>query len=737
MKFTDGFWLAKPGVTVYGCAEIRDVQIYKGKAVFFISPFPVYHRGQTLGGPVLTLEIDAPRPDILGVKLYHYKNAMPKEPAFELFTEPQALKIEETEAAYVVRAGKMTATLLKGRFALTVSYDGNVLTRSDFKQAAYMTTNDGPYFRERLDLGVDEYVYGLGERFTPFVKNGQSVDIWNEDGGTASDIAYKNIPFYISNKGYGVFVNHPERVSLEIASEAASRVQFSVPGEELNYYIVGGGSVKTAVANYCALTGKAPLPPAWSFGLWLSTSFTTNYDEKTVNEFIDGMSERGIPLSVFHYDCFWMKEYEWCNFTWDEAMFPEPAPMLKRLHDKGLRVCVWINPYIGQKSPLFDEAAEKGYLLKRCDGTVWQWDMWQPQMAIVDFTNPEACDWYAGKLGGLADMGVDCFKTDFGERIPAEDVAWFDGSDPQKMHNYYAQIYNKCVFDLLEEKKGKGNAVLFARSATTGGQQFPVHWGGDCEATYAAMAETLRGGLSLALGGFAFWSHDIGGFEATASADVYKRWVAFGLFSTHSRLHGSSSYRVPWLYDDEAVDVLRHFTKVKNSLMPYLFAQAVKATQTGVPVMRPMVMEYPGDPLCHTLDKQYMLGDGLLVAPVFFEDGHCDVYLPDGMFTNFFTGEVVQGGRLIRGKYNYMSLPVFIPENTLITRGRDDRAEYDYHENVTVHAYQLTEQTIELYDREGRLRAAVTGRAHGDDVTFTVDGDAPGIKFEVHKGGRA
>ncbi|MDR0324614.1 MAG: alpha-xylosidase [Oscillospiraceae bacterium] len=733
MKFTDGFWLTKPGVTAHGCAEIRDVQFTGDKLTVFISPFPVYHRGQTLGGPLMTLEIDSPRPDILGVKLYHYKNAMPKEPAFELYTEPQKLELEETETAYTVRAGKMAATLLKGRFALSFTYDGKPLTRSDFKQAAYLTTPDGPYIRERLDLGVDEYIYGLGERFTPFVKNGQSVDIWNEDGGTASDIAYKNIPFYISNKGFGVFANHPERVSYEIASEAASRVQFSVAGEELNYYIIGGGSVKAAVANYCALTGKSPLPPAWSFGLWLSTSFTTNYDEKTVNSFIDGMTERDIPLSVFHYDCFWMKEYEWCNFTWDEAMFPEPAAMLKRLHGKGLRVCVWINPYIGQKSPLFDEAAENGYLLKKADGSVWQWNMWQPMMGIVDFTNPGAAAWYAGKLEALVDMGVDCFKTDFGERIPAEDVKWFDGSDPQKMHNYYTQLYNKCVFDLLERKKGKGEAVLFARSATTGGQQFPVHWGGDCEATYAAMAETLRGGLSLALGGFAFWSHDIGGFEATATADVYKRWIAFGLFSTHSRLHGSSSYRVPWLYDEESVDVLRKFTKVKNSLMPYLFAQAVKATKTGVPVMRPMVMEYPNDPLCHTLDKQYVLGDGLLVAPVFYEDGHCDVYLPDGMYTNFFTGEVVQGGRLVRGKYNYMTLPVFIPENTLLAMGRNDCAEYDYHENVTIHAYQLTEQTVELYDKTGTLRATVTGRAHGEEVTFQVDGDAPGLKFEVHK----
>jgi alpha-D-xyloside xylohydrolase len=732
MKFTDGYWMSKPGVTVHGCAEIRDVQATGKKVTFFVSPFHVYNRGQTLGGPVLTLEIDAPRPNILGVKMYHYKNAMPKTPAFELFTDPQTLAFEETDAAYTIRNGKMAVTLLKERFTMTFSYEGKPLTQSVFRQAAYMTTDDGPFVRERLDLGVDEYVYGLGERFTPFVKNGQSVDIWNEDGGTASDIAYKNVPFYVSSKGYGVFANHPECVSYEIASEAASRVQFSVPGEELHYYIIGGGSVKAAVANYCALTGMPPLPPAWSFGLWLSTSFTTNYDEQTVNSFIDGMAERGIPLSVFHYDCFWMKEYEWCNFTWDEAMFPEPAAMLKRLHNKGLRVCVWINSYIGQKSPLFDEGAEKGYLLKKTDGTVWQWDRWQPQMGLVDFTNPDACKWYAGKLEALVDMGVDCFKTDFGERIPVEDVVWFDGSDPVKMHNYYTQLYNKCVFELLERKKGKGGATLFARSATTGGQQFPVHWGGDCEATYAAMAETLRGGLSLALGGFAFWSHDISGFEATATPDLYKRWVAFGLFSTHSRLHGNHSYRVPWNFDEEAVDVLRHFTKVKHSLMPYLFAQSVKATQTGVPVMRPMVMEYPGDPLCHTLDKQYMLGDGLLAAPVFHDDGHCDVYLPDGMFTNFFTGEVVQGGRLIRGKYNYMTMPVFIPENTLIAMGRDDCAEYDYHENVTVHAYQLTEQTIELYDKEGMLRATVTGRASGDDVTFTVDGEAPGIKFEVH-----
>ena len=234
-----------------------------------------------------------------------------------------------------------------------------------------------------------------------------------------------------------------------------------------------------------------------------------------------------------------MRPFRWCDFEWDPATFPDPRGMLARLRACGLKVCVWINPYVAQQSALFAEGKEKGYLLRRPDGRVWQWDRWQPGMAIVDFTNPEACRWWTGHLRRLLDMGVDCFKTDFGERIPT-DVVWFDGSDPQKMHNYYTQLYNQTVFRLLEARLGKGEAAVFARSATAGGQQFPVHWGGDSTATFESMAESLRGGLSLGLSGFGFWSHDMGGFEQTASADVYKRWCAFGLLSSHSRLHRDS-----------------------------------------------------------------------------------------------------------------------------------------------------------------------------------------------------
>lgn len=381
--------------------------------------------------------------------------------------------------------------------------------------------------------------------------------------------------------------------------------------------------------NYTTLTGKPALPPAWSFGLWLTTSFTTDYDEETVTRFVDGMAERDIPLSVFHFDCFWMEALKWCNFEWDKNVFPDPQGMLARLKEKGLKLSVWINPYIAQQSHLFDEAVEKGYLLKKANGDVWQWDRWQPGMGIVDFTNPDACSWYNSHLEKLMEMGIDSFKTDFGERIPT-DVVYHDGSDPVKMHNYYSYLYNQVVFNLLEEKRGKNEAVLFARSSTAGGQQFPVHWGGDCDATYESMAESLRGGLSLGLSGFGYWSHDIGGFESTAPADLYKRWAAFGLLSSHSRLHGSKSYRVPWVYDEESVDVVRFFTKLKCSLMPYLYQQANHSSSIGIPMMRAMLLDFPNDPTSAYLDKQYMLGDSILVAPIFSEEGVVTYYLPEG-----------------------------------------------------------------------------------------------------------
>lgn len=689
MKFTDGNWMHLPGVSAHYASEAHLASDH-GDRVRILAPcHPIRHRGDTLSGPLLTVDLSSPLPDVIRVKVTHFEGALEKGPQFEVTENPGETKCEISEQEVRFTSGKVTAVVSKaGGFSIDFVADGKTFAKSPNKGTSYMNVaGDQAYSVAQVSLGVGELVYGLGERFTAFVKNGQTVEIWNRDGGTCSDQAYKNVPFYMTNRGYGVFVNHPGAVSFEVASERTDRVQFSVPGESVEYWVIYGPTPKEVLSKLTALTGRPSLPPKWSFGLWLSTSFTTNYDEETVNSFIQGMADRDLPLSVFHYDCFWMRGLHWCDFEWDPAVFPDPEGMLDRLHQKGLKVCVWINPYIAQASQLFAEAKANGYLVKRPDGSVWQWDLWQPGMGIVDFTNPAAKEWFQDKLARIIDMGVDALKTDFGERIPT-DVVWFDGSDPERMHNFYSQAYNQAVWEVLEAKKGKGEAVLFARSATAGGQKYPVHWGGDCWSTFEAMAESLRGGLSLGLCGFGYWSHDIGGFEGLPPAELYKRWVAFGLLSSHSRLHGSTSYRVPWAYDEEAVDVLRFFTKLKHRLMPYLWEKALEAAETGVPMMRSMHTEFPSDPACDTLDRQYMLGDKLLVAPVFTFDGSVSYYLPEGTWTHLISREQVIGPKWVTETHSALSMPILVrPGSELRLGTRDDRPDYDYDAESTVERF--------------------------------------------------
>ena len=503
MKFTDGFWQMREGVTPHYAAQVHDIEIDNDALTVYAPTKRLQGRGDTLNLPLLTVQYSSPGENVIRVKIVHHKGGGPRKPEFQIFEQSGwKAAISEAENFAMLSTGDLTVKIHKGADWL-VEFIGaeKILTSSGWRAAGYVDTPTGRFMHEQLSLGVGECVYGLGERFTPFIKNGQVVDIWHEDGGTSSEQAYKNIPFYLTNRGYGVFVNHPEQVSFEVASEKVERVQFSVPGEMLEYFVIYGPTPKQILERYTVLTGRPALPPAWSFGLWLSTSFTTNYDEATVTSFIDGMARRDIPLHVFHFDCFWMKEFNWTDLRWDSRFFPDPEGMLARLKSRGLRICLWINPYIAQRSRLFDEAAHNGFLLRRPYGDIWQTDMWQAGLGIVDFTNPQACQWFADKLRALLKMGVDTFKTDFGERIPT-DVVYHDGSDPFKMHNYYTYLYNKTVFDLLRAERGRGDALVFARSATTGGQQFPVHWGGDSTATFESMAESLRGGLSLGLSGF-------------------------------------------------------------------------------------------------------------------------------------------------------------------------------------------------------------------------------------------
>ncbi len=726
MIFGNGCWLQKEGCGCFTPQEVYFEKVEETRVTLCLPTTRIMHRGATLGGINLTMVITSPAPEVLRVRTYHHMGALQKGPEFALCqTAEQPLNVTSDEERIVVTSGTLSLEIGKKNWYMAYKRNGEVITKSGAKDLACMKTDwKGDYYdkgditetymRQQLSMGVGELIYGLGERFTAFIKNGQSVSIWNEDGGTSTYQSYKNIPFYISNKGYGVFVNHPEKVEFEVATEQVTKTAFSVEGGCLDYYLFNGPTMKEVLTRYTDLTGKPSLPAPWTFGLWLSTSFTTNYDEETVMSFVNGMLERDIPLRTFHFDCFWMKEFHWTDFEWDSRVFPDPEGMLRRIKEKGLNICVWINPYIGQESCLFREGMEKGYFVKRINGDVWQWDMWQPGMALVDFTNKDACAWYQEKLAGLLSMGVDCFKTDFGERIPVEGICYHDGSDPKKMHNYYTYLYNKVVYEILEKKRGKGEAVLFARSATAGGQKFPVHWGGDCWSDYESMEESLRGGLSLMMSGFGYWAHDIGGFESTSTPDVYKRWVAFGLLSSHSRLHGSTSYRVPWAYDEEAVDVVRFFTKLKARLMPYLYKTAVITSKTGIPTMRSMVLEFTEDRTCHYTDRQYMLGDSLLTAPIFNEEGMADYYLPAGRWTDFFTGEVKTGGSWIKEKHGYLSVPLLVKENSIVALGaRDDRPDYDYGDGVELRIYELEDGV--------RVSDVVFGMDNAEEVKMSAE----------------
>lgn len=657
---------------------------------------PQRTRGDQLNKGALTATVRSPLEGVTAVKLTHWDGADDHGPNFELNEAPPKVTIDnKAKEKLAFTSGPLaldvntTTNNLGFTYTDTSSGKPRKLTGHSFRSLAHVSdattstynaadqlyAEQDTYILFELDLSVHEKIYGLGERFGPFVKNGQSVEIWNEDGGTSSELTYKNIPFYLSSRGYGVFINHPGKVMLEVQSERTTRVNVVVAGESVEYMVVAGPTPKAILDRYTALTGRPGLPPAWSYGLWLTTSFTTSYDEKTVTGFLDGFKERDIKLGVFHFDAFWMKGFHWCDFEFDEQVSPDPKAYLARLRERGTKVCVWINPYVGQASRLFKEGKEKGYFIMRADTpnrTVWQWDNWQAGMAVVDFTNPEATKWWIGKLMALVDLGVDAFKTDFGERIPFDPrkVKYHDGSDPVRMHNYYSFLYNRAVHEGMKEK-GK-DACLFARSATTGGQQFPVHWGGDCESTFEAMAETLRGGLSLGLCGFGSWAHDIGGFEGLPDPGLYKRWVQFGLLSSHSRLHGSSSYRVPWMFeekypgeDEKCSKVLRECVDRKLSLLPYLLRVAAEAAAKGTPVMRALLLEFPDDENAWSVDTQYMLGDELLVAPVFDAEGWVKFYVPKtengGQWRSWFDGKkTYEGGQWYEEQHGFDSLPLLV-----------------------------------------------------------------------------
>ena len=742
MKFMHGQWMFKENIVPTQALEYISHEVNGNELVVYANSKHIQSRGDVTTHGVMTVSITSPVEDVVRVGIKHHFGAVNKGP-FPAVKDIQAKDVEITEDEKVIcyRSGNLTARIGKAPFGWKIEYvdnkTGELLTKSAPKDLAYMVdkTSGCSYMTERLALENGELVYGLGERFTNVVRNGQNIDMWNEDGGTQSDLAYKNVPLYLTSRNYGVYVESTAKVSFEVASESVEKVRFSVEGEDLAYYVIKGTDPKDVLSKYTAIMGRPALPPSWTFGMWMSSCYKVAFDENSVVENVDRMQAAGIPISAYHLDFFWSKEYKITNFIWNPDTFKDPDQFAKNMHDRNVRINLWIHPYIPQRSEIFAEGLENGYFIKRTDGSVWQTDNWQAGMAIVDFTNPAAYKWWQDKIRGLMENKyADSIAADFSEAIPTEGVEFFDGSDPKKMHNYYSYLYNKCVFEAVESVAGKNKAFCLFRSGSAGSQQFPCHWGGDPDATYKSMAAALRAGLSAATSGFCFWTHDVTGFGGKDTPDLYKRWCAFGLLLTHTRLHGEDLPKEPWNYDEECVDVLKKFSKLKCQLMPYIYGQANVAHEEGIPVLRPMFFEFPEDMAVGHLDTQYMFGDKLLVAPIMNDQGRAKYYLPEGTWTNYITGKKYAGGKWQEENYDYFSLPLMVRPNSIIVSGADEKADYDFAEAPVVELYELEdgkEATAKIPGMDGGFVAEVTASRSGNKVTVSMKGEVGSYKIFV------
>jgi alpha-D-xyloside xylohydrolase len=491
----------------------------------------------------------------------------------------------------------------------------------------------------------DEKFAGTGERFAKMDLSGKTVRLINQDArGVNNRGAYKNIPFYLSSRMYGMFLHTsaPSRFSFTDHSTRSVLVLAQQP--LLDIFLLGGSTIEEIVYHYRQVTGFPGLPPLWSFGTWMSRM--TYFSAAEVKEVCDRMRKEDLPCDVIHIDTGWFRTDWLCEWKFNPERFPDPGTFIAGLRKDGFRLSLWQLPYIAEEAEQYREAAEGHYagfsaVRKPREGPDFSVDDYA---GTIDFTRPEAVNWYKGILGGLLKMGVSCIKTDFGETIHMD--AEYHGMEPEKLQNLYALLYQKAAWDVTREVTGEG--IIWARAGWAGCQRYPVHWGGDAACTWDGMAGSLRGGLHLGLSGFGFWSHDVPGFHSipdfmntVVPDDLYVRWTQFGVFTSHLRYHGTSK-REPYHYP-RITSIIRWWLRLRYALIPYIMKESEKAAGTGMPVLRALIFHHAGDPACWHIDDQYYFGDEFLVAPVMNPDNKRDVYLPEGQWVNLFDGKIESG----------------------------------------------------------------------------------------------
>lgn len=512
------------------------------------------------------------------------------------------------------RGGRLLTRTVQGRDAMALNQEAGTPL-----QWVRATEDLRRFWSASWRLAPGERIYGGGESFTRLDKRGQRMNLFTTDAhGTQGHGMYKPVPFFLSDRGYGLFLHTGAPITADLGHENDGVASYFVGDERLDLFLFLGGP-KAVLGEYTALTGRAARPPLWSFGLWMSR--ITYKSEAETRAVAARLREETIPCDVIHLDTGWFEKDWRCDYRFSASRFDDPAGMIADLKADGFQTCLWQLPYFTPNNPLFAELIEKGYALRDPEGRM------PVQDAVLDMSNPEAVAWYQERLRPLLAMGVGAIKADFGEGAPLRG-AYASGASGWLEHNLYPLRYNQAVAEVTRETTGE--TILWARSAWAGSQRYPLHWGGDAENTDGAMLASLRGGLSLGLSGFSFWSHDIGGFAKPPREELYRRWLPFGMLTSHSRCHGAPP-KEPWPFGEDFTDAFRAAVSIKYCLMPYIWSQATACAARGLPLLRPLFLEYPQDPGAWTVEDAYLLGRDLLVAPLFeAETNERRLYLPAG-----------------------------------------------------------------------------------------------------------
>jgi alpha-D-xyloside xylohydrolase len=643
-------------------------------------------------------------------------------------------KVEETKGTITYTSQFGQVKLIKKPWHVEF-YDaaGKLLTRTRQinEPASYSDRIPFSFVRRGSDMGRstcatfelshDEKIFGCGESFTRLNKRGQKVILYLRDGmGVQSQKMYKPIPFFLSSNGYGMFVHTSTPVTLDIGSSFDQSNEIFTGDDMLDIFVFLG-EPKDILSEYTAITGRSPVPPLWSFGLWMSR--ITYKSEAEVRDVAAKLRDHKIPCDVIHLDTGWF-ETDWqCNYKFAPSRFKDPKQMLADLLKMGFHVSLWQLPYFTTKNELYETIIKNGYEVKNEGGQ-------QPYLdAVLDFSNPETVKWYQGKIADLLKLGVGAIKVDFGEDSPLHGV-YASGRTGWYEHNLYPLRYNKAVADVTKEVTGEN--IIWARSAWAGSQRYPLHWGGDAENTDSAMAAELRGGMSFGLSGFTFWSHDAGGFVEKAPRGLYRRWFPFAALTSQTRCHGAPP-REPWGYDDAFVDDFRRAIELKYTLMPYIYAQAKDSSAHGHPMLRTLFFEFPQDPTAWMIDDEYMFGANLLVAPLFSETEHRQVYLPPGKWIDYQTGQQYDGGQWHEIAAGKIPIVLLVKDGSVIPHVAvaQSTADIDW-KNVELRVFSTKHEPLSAKFAlpKGELQTLEL-KPKGDDYELTNDPLAGKVTWQI------